>query len=451
MGGVSTNLTSDAVKDAYSVTVASTSSFAAGDLVVIDEINDMNRVWLSEAANNWFSRLNRNTAQRLEIASISGSTVTFTTPFHLSFRVAQTAQMSSFAPDKLPVRLSGVEDLYTYGGQGGDGGGNFIMINGMYTWLRNVESERSKGAGAGFDGCFRCEIRDSFIHTAQTILPASSEYMFQFDWGSSDNLMENNIGWNCGKAIVARGAGGGNVIGYNYLEDVFISDPSFWSFVESGLQAAHQATSHMFLIEGNQSFNFDSDITHGNSIYMLVFRNHFTGLRRGLVTSYDNHDGTGSHAITITDAFPRAAIRSGMHSWWFTFVGNVLGYNGMPLGLQTTWLYDSVTAAQNGSNIYARMWMLANNGGGVTWTVDADTSTLATYIRDGNWDWVTNSQHWDNTPQTIPNSLYLQSKPAFFGANTWPWVDPVTGTTYVLPARARFDTCIANGTFPNGC
>jgi hypothetical protein len=42
--------------------------------------------------------------------------------------------------------------------------------------------------------------------------------------------------------------------------------------------------------------------------------------------------------------------------------------------------------------------------------------------------------------QTLPASLYLSSKPAFFGTDTWPWVDH-TGSTklYTLPARARFD------------
>jgi hypothetical protein len=67
-------------------------------------------------------------------------------------------------------------------------------------------------------------------------------------------------------------------------------------------------------------------------------------------------------------------------------------------------------------------------------------------IRDGNYDYLTNSQHWHNTPAgfTIPNSLYLTSKPAFFGANSWPWVDPVTGATATLPAKQRFDAGTPN-------
>jgi hypothetical protein len=67
--------------------------------------------------------------------------------------------------------------------------------------------------------------------------------------------------------------------------------------------------------------------------------------------------------------------------------------------------------------------------------------TLALVIRDGNYDFLTASQRWHNTPGgfAVPNSIYLASKPAFFGNNQWPWVDPTNGTTYTLPAKARYD------------
>jgi hypothetical protein len=76
-------------------------------------------------------------------------------------------------------------------------------------------------------------------------------------------------------------------------------------------------------------------------------------------------------------------------------------------------------------------------------------TTYQTVLRQGNFDWVSQKQRWHgiggsgatdaSAPQIIQNSLYLSSKPAFFGGNTWPWVDPSTGTTYTLPAKARFD------------
>jgi hypothetical protein len=69
-------------------------------------------------------------------------------------------------------------------------------------------------------------------------------------------------------------------------------------------------------------------------------------------------------------------------------------------------------------------------------------STINTQLRNGNFNWVTKTQQWEGiggsdgsvAPQPIPNSLYLTAKPAFFGSNPWPWVDPTTGTTYTLPA-----------------
>jgi hypothetical protein len=67
---------------------------------------------------------------------------------------------------------------------------------------------------------------------------------------------------------------------------------------------------------------------------------------------------------------------------------------------------------------------------------------LHAIIRDGNYDFLTNSQKWHNTPSgfAMPNSLYLRAKPAFFGTNAWPRVDPANGSLATLPANARFDS-----------
>jgi len=81
---------------------------------------------------------------------------------------------------------------------------------------------------------------------------------------------------------------------------------------------------------------------------------------------------------------------------------------------------------------------------------------VARALRDSNYDYVTNSVRWNgiggtgvgttpNPVPVIPDSLYLNSKPAFFGSNVWPWVDPFGSTkTYTLPAKARFDAGTPN-------
>jgi len=78
-------------------------------------------------------------------------------------------------------------------------------------------------------------------------------------------------------------------------------------------------------------------------------------------------------------------------------------------------------------------------------TGPVDSNVAATALRHGNFDYLTNSVTWDPTisDHTLPSSMYLSGKPAFFNAGsgyTWPWVDP-TGARqlYTLPAKARFD------------
>ena len=227
--------------------------------------------------------------------------------------------------------------------------------------------------------------------------------------------------------MVGRSSGAGSVIGYNYMDDGHIyTDPSW---VEVGINGSHMVGSHSMLFEGNESFNYDSDNTHGNAIYMTVFRNHLMGFRR-------DYPGM-SNART-------AGLMFG--SWWHTFVGNVLGTAGKMSG----WTYEDpgTGSGQNtwGSGFY--IWRLGYDP--QHWDQSPDPKLRSTVLRDGNYDYVTNTVKWDRTPQTLPPSLYLTAKPAFFGSNTWPWVDP-TGATklYVLPARQRYDAMVGGGAPPS--
>ena len=89
---------------------------------------------------------------------------------------------------------------------------------------------------------------------------------------------------------------------------------------------------------------------------------------------------------------------------------------------------------------------------------------LPSTLRDANFDYYTGSVHWhgvggsgtsETTPpgasasggSTLPNSLYMTSKPAWFGSSTWPWVDGSNATNPIpgaLPAMARFQSCAPN-------
>jgi hypothetical protein len=76
---------------------------------------------------------------------------------------------------------------------------------------------------------------------------------------------------------------------------------------------------------------------------------------------------------------------------------------------------------------------------------DTDRQVAATALRHANFDYVTNSVVWgpSKMPRSLPDSLYLSHKPAFFQSGrgyTWPWVDPVGPTkVHALPAKVRYD------------
>jgi hypothetical protein len=426
----SVNLAKDALKGSNSVTLASNPGLKVGEIVAIDQLTNPNitqwnpmRSPPGHASRGWFTRPDRPVGQILEVDTINGNSITFTTPFHIDFQTAYTAQLSRFSQfaggsPVDAVKNAGVEDLYVHGG----GDGNLKLANAAYSWIKNVESDYQKGEGIGVDGSFRCVVRDSYVHSTRDPNPGGGGYGFSFSFYASDNLVENNISWNMNKVMVMRASGGGNVIGYNYMEDGWINHAP--NFVEVGLNASHMTTPHYELFEGNQSFNFDGDNTWGNSVYITVFRNHLTAKRRSIAP------------LKITDQGNARAIGLMRGHKWYSFVGNVLGMPGQDsFWSRMKYTYES-TWPWNGKSV--GMWRLGYDND--DWKAPADGTVTSTVIREGNFDYVTDQVHWTKGPQQLPSSLYLSSKPAFFGDLPWPWVDP-TGTNKVatLPARARFD------------
>jgi hypothetical protein len=325
------------------------------------------------------------------------------------------------------VTNAGVENLSMYGGADGE----LRFEAAAYSWAKSVEITQWIGEGVAIDNSFRIEVRDSDIHTGSWPSPGGGGYIVSLADGSSEVLIENNILIDANKQMVMRSSGAGSVVAYNYADDSWDFDTPGW--VEVGLNASHLAGPHHVLFEGNASQNADSDFTHGNAIYLTFFRNWLTGQRR-----------------SFTDTANARAVGLAYGSWWDSFVGNVLGRSGQMSG----WSYTDHAmscdasgnncAGDNGAWSDKNIWKLGYDP--ERWNMYPDPKVLSTVIRDGNYDFVTNSQRWHNTPGgfAIPNSMYLTSKPAFFGNNPWPWTDPATGAIYTLPAKARYDAGAPN-------
>jgi hypothetical protein len=464
----SVDVSTDVAKGSKQVTVKNNPGYQVGELVIVDEETDANLTWWAPRCppqcvqdqktnpdttcdypdcREWFIRSNRPVGQVNEITAIQGNVLTFSAPFHMPFRTAKRAQVTRYLQDgdnHVPTTRVGVEDLKVSGGGGGDGGGNIHLWGASYCWMKNVEAERSSGTSINFDGTFRCELRDSYVHSTVNATPGGAGYGIGFNVYAADNLVENSISWNFNKVMLMRASGGGNVIGYSYFDDGWIEyDPTF---VESGLNASHYATAHMELFEGNRAWNFSSDSTWGNAVYITAFRNHLTGLRGAIpplnTYKYDYVDGNNKpSSLYYEDLGARVGIAVGENHWWYNFVGNVIGYAGMVpskakspgMGGQDRFVYEE----KPGDDGVMPMWSIGFQSDG-----KQEPKTVSTLLRHGNYDYVSKAAVWDvaSPNHTLPPSLYMTSAPAFMTGYDWPWVDPVTGQTKTLPAKARFDS-----------
>jgi len=369
----------------------------------------------------------RSVSQTNEIVAISGTTVTLRDALHLDLPLSMAPQMWLTVPKNTTSfgnRWVGIEDIAVAGGNNewGFPGGTIALSYVAYGWAKNVEADGERWSGdtsrpgkygynIGIGRSYRVVVRDSFAHGSADENPGGQAYGIVIGVGSSACLVENNISIENNKPIALNVTGGGNVIAYNYVDDAVLWNSAGWQ--ENAIDDCHASFTHHDLIEGNWTPNLGSDSTHGNSGWHVHLRNYASGR---------NTSGASSNLRAV-----------GMDGWthWHAYVGNVLK------GGQ---VYQTTPSAQSGS---VPIYQLGNLWGG-NWGNWDNGYSAAHIFRDGNWDNVTNGVVWANGARTIPSSFYLTAKPAFFGARTWPWVDPLTGAAAVLPAKARYDAGTPN-------
>jgi hypothetical protein len=454
-------LTADATHGTYTVQVTSTSGFSVGQMVKLDEASGAGwqtdccgrgQIWASSdfrvewqkhnpaqsyddfssgqyphqsgTAGCWFSNCDRPIAEIKQISAIAGNIITFNSPVTISYRVSHQAQLHHWQTPH--TQNAGVENMTLSNGD--DGQLRFEWA--AYCWAQNVESTLWLGEGFAIDNSFRVQLEKFYVHHAVWPVPGGGGYAISLANGSSEVLIENGISVQANKVMVSRSSGAGTVVAYNYMDDGYISGEEYWQ--EIGLNGSHMVGSHHILFEGNYGFNMDSDDTHGNAVYHTFFRNWASGYR----ASFTEPPVLGGVAIDDIKNLPRTngpirAAGATTYTYWMSWIGNVLGTPANTTG----WHYETTGRSPG-------VWLL---GWDPISPYPTDTQVANTAIRHGNFDYVTNAVHWDPTilNQTLPNSLYLTQKPAYFDAGsgyTWPWVNP-TGSPqlYTLPAKSRYD------------
>ena len=421
--GTAYALTKNALKETATVTLgANASMFAAGDLVLLDQVDDAT---VQEGDCTFFKRVDkRSVSERSEVASVdaTGGTVTLTSPLHWTFKadspyLAQMAKTSAAV-----VRWAGIESLAIQGGTnpGYDGqmAGGIDVSNAANCWIKDVQTDATVGGmHVSLTSTFRTVVRDSNFHHSADYGFGHDCYGIVLRCGAADSLIENNIVRYMNKPILFNVSGGGNVIAYNYADNSW-ADPPAWQEVNID---THCSFPHMELMEGNFAPHMGATITHGNAGYLTFFRNYSSSQFAPPAVANSTAKQTGN----IT------AIQFDTGDINMTVIGNVLG-SAAATDLGTAPLSKNYLA--DGSESGA-IFDFGKNG-------KADVSFTSLWLH-GNYDTVNRTVQWSPSiaTHTLPASLYLAARPAWWPPGlAWPWAGPeLVPMVGALPAKTRSD------------
>ena len=441
-------LTQDAAKETSSVSVASAAKFAAGDLALIDQA-DTSEVNEGDCSSIFKRAANYGVSERVEISSVSGNTLTLTTPLHWTFKTVQSARISKVVA--AATKWAGIEALLVQGGRPGgypgQNAGGIDVSNAAYCWVKDVQVDgTTSGMPIRLAGTYRCVIRDSHFHNSYSYGFGQDNYGIVLACGAADNLIENNVARFMNKPILFNNSGGGNVVAYNYVDNSWSCDGNNDDGFQEASIDCHCAFPHMELFEGNWAPHMGATITHGNAGYLTFFRNYASSQYSPSIPGKSSsaivwgQPFTPQYANVSALDFPSSDVK-------MTVVGNVLGSTlqtslGLPPDLGTTGTGKGAPPAT--SQVYTSTNVISLPVFRVDTTSVAWTSLWLT----GNFDTVSKKVSWNssmltaNLPasaQNLPASLYRANKPGWWPAgHRWPWVGPdLSPMVGSLPAKER--------------
>jgi hypothetical protein len=448
--GLTTNLTAtDLAKGSTTIHTSFPHGWNTGDIILIDQLHNGGTgdppvypvgnqgpqggngrgCWLGLSTC-------RPIGQYVKLITASGSDATFDIPLYWSYQTSQTVQGTKMVQ---PFSRAGLEDLTLDGGTTYPGW--FVLMNNADNcWIKGVEFKNTSGY-INIQSTFRMLFRDNYVHGANAY---KSTYGLGLAGDNSAALIENNIWRDMASGPVMTGANSGNVFAYNYVREVKLKLPGLppngcldtvypgsdeCPYVRPGMDI-HGAHAMMNLYEGNylDGAGFAADNEFGSSSHNTLFRNYIT------------HYGTWNAAY-----YQLLADIGLAHQQWYTnAVGNIIGSYG----------HDPVWESNDGYSGQGTVWYMDFAPVG---PFDQVRSTL---LRHNNWDGYHNGVKYcddvgeigcqgGDASHALPVSLYLTSKPSWFGSVPWPPAGPdVAGLTNKIPAQLRYEAMIGGDTTP---
>jgi hypothetical protein len=412
-------------KDSYDVIVSDASNYAAGQLVLVTQADTGNGdivfggcTWGKISGSSTPMNDYCSIGQINRIESVSGNTITLEKPLYYEYDDALNVSIgrSTFSCTNAGAEEFTVTREAASTNSNDDDAGELYMGRASFCWFKNIKLNKVSGPGVnvGWGYCntvHGCDLEESWYYDS-----GGGGYLMMIKLYSSNILIENNIFRQGNAGCQFDVAGAGSVYAYNFSDCYVTGNGNGWMLYDV---APHCSTPHMLLVEGSHVSLVENDSTHGNAIYWTLLRNWCDARHTEVTSPLDDQDFISN----------RAAVNFRSQSKYWTVVGNVLGKSGDT--------YGAYQADVNGSTT-AYIYRYA--------TADADT-----LIRHGNYDYYYNAVKWGaegnseadlqgtTYDEDLPDSLYLTSKPSWFGNLDWPCIGPdITGYVQNIPAYRRY-------------
>ena len=311
----------------------------------------------------------------------------------------------------------GIENITVSGASHDIGSNPIITLEGcLFCWIKGVETSTtgssSNSSHVQLQVTYGADISGNYFHDQRSGASGSGYGIFT-QWISSDGKIENNIVHHSRHSVLFQGGGSGFFIGYNYLDDGYTDDLTYFASSRS----SHGGHPFMNLWEGNIMSHFTADEFIGSSSHNVLFRNWLRGgepnfnLGAGTIPSFPPNGG-----FNAVDLY---ACQSD-----YSFVNNILGNNSSFPTLDN-WSAATLTGYnRNSTNTNPLVYSVdpSTCTYGPTVSIPASSSTL---IRQGNYDYKTlgiafNDGGTCGSSCTYANSLYYASEPTFIGSCAWP-------------------------------
>jgi hypothetical protein len=371
--------------------------------------------------------------QVTRIVSKTETSVTIAPP--LQFDLPDALEPMLLCSD-FQVEGVGIEDLSINGSNSKTRHAPLMMGQSYGCWFKNVSVVNVPNYHIWMLETLQCEIRHCFASKRTVKMGPDGAGILVT--GCSNALIEDNLLVELFPHIEVNTTSG-SVIAYNYCDDTGIQS----SLLGCSINSNHSAHNSYNLYEGNYAPRFQSDGYHGSASHDTAFRNWF-------------------HGSSSTAKEFWVCVNLNRFTRYYSLVGNVLGKKGI------NWSYEKPDGfGYNDHLIYAFGFPGMGNGGfkgqaqpsqGKAWAdwdnyqktgkgpgaggyQELDLDVKATTLLKANYNFKDNGvPQNESVSGTLPKSLYLTAKPAWFGDQSWPSYGPdVDFEKSKIPAQVRFE------------